>query len=201
MGAPPPPPSSSYLVGEEDRARIKYEGLLQDYKDLLKETKAKKRRLQKAKERKLKLSTEVKFLRKKYKSFMKNPSQESSYRLKKQQTHKKSVPSSRINPPLNLAIKVDFSSKDNCYRTRETGAVSTSAVLDLNQTFFPNGEEMEEFQMEQDQLKMEKLKRSLMEGDAVANDLKLSVCRDVGTSSNPISKRKISWQDQVALRV
>ena len=55
--------------------------------------------------------------------------------------------------------------------------------------------------MEQDQLKMEKLKRSLMEGDAVANDLKLSVCRDVGTSSNPSSKRKISWQDQVALRV
>lgn len=200
MGAPPPP-TSSYLVGEEARARIKYEGLLQDYKDLLKETKAKKRRLQKAKEKKLKLSTEVRFLRKKYKSFMKNPSQESSYRLKKQQTHKKSVQSSRINPSLNRSIKVDFSSKDNNYRIGEAGVVNTSAVLDLNQAFFQNGEEMEEFQMEQDQPKMEKPKRSSMEGDAVANDLKLSVCRDVGTSSNPIGKRKISWQDQVALRV
>lgn len=68
---------------------------------------------------------------------MKNPSQESSYRLKKQQTHKKSVQSSRINPSLNRSIKVDFSSKDNNYRIGEAGVVNTSAVLDLNQAFFP----------------------------------------------------------------
>lgn len=36
---------------------------------------------------------------------------------------------------------------------------------------------------------------------AIANELKLSICRDVGTSGNRVGKRKISWQDQVALRV
>lgn len=40
-----------------------------------------------------------------------------------------------------------------------------------------------------------------MEGDAMANDLKLSICRDVGHGSNQVVKRKITWQDQVALRV
>ncbi|KAJ0984895.1 hypothetical protein J5N97_003251 [Dioscorea zingiberensis] len=199
MGASPP--TSSYPVGEEAKVRIKYQNLLQDYKDLLKETKAKNRRLQKAKEKKLRLSTEVKFLRKKYKSFMKNPSRESSYRLKKQQAHKASIPSSKMNPSQNRVIQADFSPKDKNCRIRESGIVSTSAVLDLNQAFYPNVEDMEEFQVEQEHVKMEKPKRSSMEGEVVANDLKLSICREVGTSSNHMGKRKISWQDQVALRV
>lgn len=33
------------------------------------------------------------------------------------------------------------------------------------------------------------------------SDLKLSLCRNVGDSSNRVVKRKISWQDPVALRV
>lgn len=33
------------------------------------------------------------------------------------------------------------------------------------------------------------------------NDIKLSVCRNIGEGSSRAGKRKISWQDQVALRV
>jgi len=33
------------------------------------------------------------------------------------------------------------------------------------------------------------------------NDIKLSVCRNVGNGSDRTVKRKISWQDQVVLRV
>jgi len=33
------------------------------------------------------------------------------------------------------------------------------------------------------------------------HDMKLSVCRNVGNGSNSAVKRKISWQDQVVLRV
>lgn len=43
-------------------------------------------------------------------------------------------------------------------------------------------------------------KSSVVEGDALAGDLKL-VFRDVGNGSSRSGKRKITWQDQVALRV
>lgn len=33
------------------------------------------------------------------------------------------------------------------------------------------------------------------------NDLKLSICRNAGEGSSRAGKRKISWQDPVALRV
>ena len=33
------------------------------------------------------------------------------------------------------------------------------------------------------------------------DDIKLSVCRNIGDGSNRAGKRKITWQDQVALRV
>lgn len=33
------------------------------------------------------------------------------------------------------------------------------------------------------------------------NDIKLSVCRNLGEGSSRVGKRKITWQDQVALRV
>lgn len=51
-------------------------------------------------------------------------------------------------------------------------------------------------------LKSDKLRKSLAEGSTVANDLNLSICRDVvNESSNKVVKRKITWQDQLALRV
>lgn len=54
-------------------------------------------------------------------------------------------------------------------------------------------------------MKMEKKpKNSLgpsVRGDEQPIDIKLSVCKDFGNGSNRTGKRKISWQDQVALRV
>lgn len=55
--------------------------------------------------------------------------------------------------------------------------------------------------MEWEPLKVDKLNKCVTEGDLVANDLKLSICRDVGKGVNRAGKRKITWQDQVALKV
>ncbi|RWW50060.1 hypothetical protein BHE74_00043720 [Ensete ventricosum] len=64
------------------------------------------------------------------------------------------------------------------------------------------GEEMDEYQISLEPAKADnRLRKSPVEGDAMANDLKLSICRDVGHGSNQVVKRKITWQDQVALRV
>lgn len=50
-------------------------------------------------------------------------------------------------------------------------------------------------------MKVDKLNKCSTEGDPVANDLKLLICRDVGNGVNRSGKRKIRWQDQVALKV
>lgn len=53
-----------------------------------------------------------------------------------------------------------------------------------------------------EQLKIEEPKKSIFRGlSDDQHDIKLSVCRNVGDGSNRTGKRKISWQDQVALRV
>lgn len=45
--------------------------------------------------------------------------------------------------------------------------------------------------------------KSLLRGgnDEQHNDMKLLVCRNIGNGPNRAGKRKITWQDQVALRV
>lgn len=47
------------------------------------------------------------------------------------------------------------------------------------------------------------MKKSLIRdvNDEEQNDLKLSICRSTGEGSSRGGKRKISWQDPVALRV
>ncbi|KAL8149626.1 uncharacterized protein LOC141708852 [Apium graveolens] len=63
---------------------------------------------------------------------------------------------------------------------------SRAPVFDLNQRLVEEEEYQDNCEMErQDKL----------------SDLKLSLCRNVGDSSNRVVKRKISWQDPVALRV
>lgn len=195
------PSSSSYMAaGEEARARFKYQGLLQDYEELVKETEATNRKLQQTKEKKLRLLAEVKFLRRKYKSLSDNPSQVTPCRLKKQ-SRKMPSTSVSIYEPLNPIVQSEVPIKERNNRVMEAAAPSTSAVIDLNQVSLPNGVEMEEFQVGWEPLKLEKSRRCPIDGERGANDLKLSICRDVGNNSNRVGKRKISWQDQVALRV
>lgn len=62
---------------------------------------------------------------------------------------------------------------------------------------------MDKYQFDAEPSKADiKFRKSSMEDDLEANDIKLSICRDVGHgSSNQVGKRKIPWQDQVALTV
>lgn len=56
-----------------------------------------------------------------------------------------------------------------------------------------------------EEMRIEEPKLSSVRGgvanDDQHNDIKLSVCRNIGNGSSQAGKRKISWQDQVALRV
>lgn len=63
---------------------------------------------------------------------------------------------------------------------------SRAPIFDLNQRLV----EEEEYQDNCEMARQDKL-----------SDLKLSLCRNVGDNSNRVVKRKISWQDPVALRV
>ncbi|XP_010929166.1 uncharacterized protein [Elaeis guineensis] len=194
------PSSSSYMTaGEEARARFKYQGLLQDYEELIKETEAKNKKFQQTKQKKLKLLAEVKFLRSKYKTLLETPSQAAPCRLKKQT--RKMQASVGISQPPNAVVRSEVPTKHRNQRIMEGAAPSTSAVIDLNQISLPNGEEMEEFHVRLEPLKMEKLKWCSIDGDGGENDLKLSICGGVENNSNRVGKRKISWQDRVALRV
>lgn len=47
----------------------------------------------------------------------------------------------------------------------------------------------------------EETRSNLLRHDEVQNDLMLSVCRNAGEGQSRAGKRKISWQDPVALRV
>ncbi|XP_078150706.1 uncharacterized protein LOC144546025 [Carex rostrata] len=165
--------SSSYTIGGggDDKARLKYEILLQDYHDLLKETEAKKRELKKINQKKLRLYDEVRFLRKRYKKLMKNPSHQSQCVLIKKQTLLNES-NSRINPS-------------------ETPSTSIDASLDLNQSSLQNVEATEYYSEDGNY-------NNRYEEE---EEMKL-VYRDVGgTSSSRTGKRKISWQDQYALKV
>ncbi|XP_008795205.1 uncharacterized protein LOC103711015 isoform X2 [Phoenix dactylifera] len=193
-------PSSRFSLGEEARARYRHQSLLQDYEELLKETEAKEKQLQKVNQKKLKLLAEVKFLQKRYKCLLKNPLQKTTYRLKKGSCK---IPSSVLchSEAPSPVTQNELHKKDRSYIAREAMVPSTSAVLDLNQVSLPNGEEMEEFQVEWETMKVDKLNKCSTDGDPAANDLKLLICRDVGNGANRAGKRKITWHDQVALKV
>ncbi|NP_001353944.1 hypothetical protein Zm00014a_006282 [Zea mays] len=62
----------------------RFRAIWRDYHDLLQETEAKRKRLASTKRRSLALLAEVKFLRRKYQSFLRGGSQQTHYRLKKQ---------------------------------------------------------------------------------------------------------------------
>ncbi|URE15580.1 Leucine aminopeptidase 2 [Musa troglodytarum] len=253
----PSPSTSCSSFGDDARQRFKHQSLLQDYMELVKETEAKKKKLQETRLKKLQLLAEVRFLRRKYKTLSENPSQGIPFRLKKQSYRVPSpspspsiyvalsmsslvpnevpskgkqygdleaastsnfVESSSVNPfrfkkqshrnlrsslcvaqSMDVSIPREVPSQDKKYRVLEAVNTSTSPWFDKNQVSLLNGEEME-LQLKQDILKMGKLKRCSMNGGG-SNDFKLAMCRDVGNNSNRVSKRKISWQDQVALEV
>lgn len=189
------PSSSSYPVGEEAKARLRHQNLMQDYEELREETKAKRKRLLKANEKKLKLLAEIKFLRRKFKSFSENPSLKTPYRVKKQ-PYKTTSPSVRY-AQVQDSVQSKAHLEDRNFKVPEAAVPSTTSLLDLNQVSLPDIEELEE----REPLRIDRLKRFSMDGGAMTSDLKLSLCRDGGNKSDHVGRRKISRQNQLPLRV
>ncbi|KAI3446730.1 hypothetical protein Pfo_003395 [Paulownia fortunei] len=115
---------------------------------------------------------------------------------------------------------LDLNQKERTH-ANDTALRITNVAFDLNQDNSPSGKEMslpgrapifdlneistgdEDFQSNVEAVKFEEVKKSLMRGpnDEVQSDLMLSVCRNAGEGPSRVGKRKISWQDPVALRV
>ncbi|WOL06443.1 hypothetical protein Cni_G15177 [Canna indica] len=191
------PSAAHHKVSEDDRARFRYHYLLQDYEELLRETEAKKKNLQEAKQKKLRLLAEVEFLQRKYQSFLENPYQTSRHRMKKQ-SHKKSVLYAGTSQMAKLHVSNGVPSTGKTHTAVEASKPRASALLDLNQISSPSGEDAEEFRMHMESLRPETY--SIKGG---RKDRKLPICRerDVENDSKRASMRNITWQDPVALRV
>ncbi|XP_052182705.1 uncharacterized protein LOC127795208 [Diospyros lotus] len=78
---------------------------------------------------------------------------------------------------------------------REEAVTNRAPIFDLNQI----SEEEAELRDSYEPSRFEELKK--LGTDEQHNDLKLSVCRSVGSGPSRAGKRKITWQDQVALKV
>ncbi|XP_072982266.1 uncharacterized protein [Typha latifolia] len=193
------PSSSSHPTADEARARFKFRSLLQDYEELLKDTEAKRKTLEKAKQKKTKLLAEIKFLERKHTLLAGNPSQRSQHRIKKK-SYRIPSPSPPFSQPSYKTVHCDLPLARKNHRTKEAASTSSAVVLDLNRISLPNDEEMD-CQVDWAPPKIEKSSRCAVDEDTVSGDLKLSICRDVQKNPSRIGKRKITWQDQVALKV
>lgn len=188
--------TSYFPIGEEARARFKYCCLLQDYQELLKETKEKRERLEKMLQKKSHLLVEVKFLRQKFQQL--STTQTAQMNLKKQ-SHRLPTPSACIIQPHNPLLQTELPLNTRNQKLKQILIPTSPALLDLNQVFLPAGEEMERFNVEERLLNASRLSRFSREGGA--NDSMFSICRDRRIGSNRAGKRKVSWQDQLTLRV
>ncbi|KAK4415184.1 hypothetical protein Salat_2625600 [Sesamum alatum] len=292
-----------YGVGvcEDAKARLKHQTLVQDYEELQKETDAMRSKLEAAKQRKLILAAEVRFLRRRYKYLVKtkntNSSQEQNLvqapsSLKKAKDSKEQLftrkESSQHRLPLlpepnpkkkhhigkqgamrnasaitdqgrkkivvhggeeiikhslmpisdlshhkgrmrvrkeslapNMIQILDKDQKERMHGANAATSRNSIAAFDLNQDTSPSMKDAsvpsrapifdlneistgdEDFQSNVEAMKFEEAKKSLIRGinDEQQTDLKLSICRNAGEGTSRVGKRKISWQDPVALRV
>ncbi|URE37118.1 cytochrome c oxidase copper chaperone [Musa troglodytarum] len=115
---PSPSAACSSFKDADVRQRFKYQSLLQDHMELLEETEAKKKKLQKARQKKLQLLAEVRFLRRKQKSLSEYPSQEIPFRLKKQ-SRRMASPSVCISQSVNWPLPNGVSTKGKKYKVLE----------------------------------------------------------------------------------
>ncbi|KAJ4958442.1 hypothetical protein NE237_025553 [Protea cynaroides] len=123
--------SPSYMVDKEAQTRFKFQSLMQDYQDLLKETEALKSQLQRTKQKKSTLTAEVRFLRRRYKHLVavqspKNPTEPDPPRL------------------MNPEIRGEPLGEKRSYREKKA-PLPNHSVFDLNQV--STGEDDEEFQV------------------------------------------------------
>ncbi|KAL8502426.1 hypothetical protein ACS0TY_021537 [Phlomoides rotata] len=89
--------------------------------------------------------------------------------------------------------------QDNSSSGKEASVPARPPSFDLNK--ISTGDE--DFPSTVESGNYEEAKRSLtrLSNDEVQNDLMLAICRNTGEGPSRVGKRKISWQDPVALRV
>ncbi|KAL5223128.1 hypothetical protein ABZP36_027841 [Zizania latifolia] len=192
--------------GEAYRATAKYRNLLVDYQELLKETEAKKKRLHMEGLKKQRLLAEVKFLRRRYKSLLENPSQTVVYRVKNPAFPLASQPTAHDNGHRRVQAIGSSSKGASVVQRRIDSAQRASPVIDLNEACQQSSEETEGFHgYHQESSRADRVKKKypVVEGDVAAgpSDAKMAAFWDVRNAAARAGKRKISWQDQLALRV
>ncbi|XP_028760887.1 uncharacterized protein LOC114719541 [Neltuma alba] len=254
------PMESPYASYEDQRARLRHQSLLQDYEELLMETHDTRRKLEIMKQKKLILSAEVGFLRRRYQYLKQNPvskpqPKQDAPELQRVKTHAQlqkvktrgpttskgrnySKKDLALRPPIppysNLKERIpngievtlqkpaptfdlnqnartssgkdaslhgsapmlDLNQMDRIHSGKEATKKSITPFFDLNQI----SREEEEMQGSVEPMKIDEPRKSTLRMLS-DDDIKLSICRNVGDGSNRAGKRKITWQDQVALRV
>ncbi|XP_076885057.1 uncharacterized protein LOC143534461 [Bidens hawaiensis] len=212
------------------RARFKHQTLVQGYLELQKETEAARNRLEATKQKKRTLEAEVRFLRRRHKFLRKTklsiPQQVKSHNVETLQYRKSNK--EKLNPKKvatlpNLPLIPNQFQRGNAYtkkkniipsqplpvfdldRNVNSHGNNSSPVVDINQKSTVVKAKAPIFDLNQISVEEEELQESFDDQRIEIeqqNDLKLSVCRNVSDgSTNRSGKRKISWQDPVALRV
>ncbi|XP_039018069.1 uncharacterized protein LOC120149307 [Hibiscus syriacus] len=100
---------------------------------------------------------------------------------------------------LNLKAAESFLSRGGSY----SAEFFTGSQLEPEGKALQRKTEQEELQANDNSLRIEELKKSSIRigNDEQHNDIKLSTCWNTGNGPNRVGKRKITWQDPVALSV
>ncbi|GJN33972.1 hypothetical protein PR202_gb22603 [Eleusine coracana subsp. coracana] len=186
-----PAPAAPHADGRESGGGGKFLAFWRDYHDLrqliLQETEAKKRRLENKNRRKLCLLAEIKFLRRKYKSLVKQNLHQTHYKLKVRQIQSPV----RINEGLALL--------DHDAEARVT-STNKNTNLDFNQDSFMNDEGFD-YQGSRGHSKLNNFDQDVVDEDTKTTKIKFLVCsRDTRNSPSNDDEGKISWQDRLTLR-
>ncbi|XP_031481111.1 uncharacterized protein LOC116251152 isoform X1 [Nymphaea colorata] len=178
-------------LSDAKKLMFKHQSLKQDFDDLFRQTQALRAKLHEAKEKRLRLVAEVRFLWRKHKLLSSNSSQTTQ----------------NVNQVESLEAGSGSGRRRRSYKEEEVAASRSHPLLDLNQASEQGVEEEGEPQVPWEPLN-KKSKAGVFMADQLANDLKLSICRGIvsgigngNEGTERTGKRKISWQDQVALRV
>ncbi|KAL9681021.1 hypothetical protein QQ045_012802 [Rhodiola kirilowii] len=211
---------------DDARAKFKHHSLRQDYQELEKETKVARNRLRRVKDKKLTLEAEVSFLRRRYNFFLKSHAQshQTNHDINLPQKLDLKVQSKKSSKAKKSATKgvaarspvpkFESSQKQKAHNKKETAPLMQipSLSIDLNQNASRNSvhqldlnqiaNDEDDFQPSVEPTKIEESAYFKGLTEEELNDMKLSACRNIGNSvTSRTGKRKISWQDQVALRV
>ncbi|KAJ8750690.1 hypothetical protein K2173_015871 [Erythroxylum novogranatense] len=92
----------------------------------------------------------------------------------------------------------DLNQRERIYSGKEADVRSNAPIFDLNEISM----EEEDMQANSGVVRVDEPKLiSMRSGNDDHNDIKLAACRNLSNGSGQAGKRKISWQDPVALRV